>query len=131
MRRMVRHISNGPMSKEGTSVGSDYWQEFPDGTHLLWDRSGSSELFKTSNADFARRSWHGFCFDGRPRRLEVAMPASSLAILSAVLMAISFLALQRRLAQGCHRCSYDLTGNTSGVCPECGTKIASDVGALT
>ena len=23
----------------------------------------------------------------------------------------------------CRRCSYDLTGNESGVCPECGTKV--------
>jgi ABC-type ATPase with predicted acetyltransferase domain len=23
----------------------------------------------------------------------------------------------------CHKCRYDLTGNTSGVCPECGTKL--------
>ena len=24
----------------------------------------------------------------------------------------------------CPRCSYDLTGNVSGICPECGTPIA-------
>jgi hypothetical protein len=24
----------------------------------------------------------------------------------------------------CWRCDYDLTGNTSGICPECGTPIA-------
>jgi len=23
----------------------------------------------------------------------------------------------------CHQCGYDLTGNISGVCPECGSKI--------
>lgn len=23
----------------------------------------------------------------------------------------------------CHRCSYNLTGNVSGVCPECGTAV--------
>jgi hypothetical protein len=30
---------------------------------------------------------------------------------------------RRRLARGnrCTRCGYDLTGNESGVCPECGT----------
>lgn len=29
-----------------------------------------------------------------------------------------------RLPEGsCQTCSYDLTGNVSGVCPECGTKI--------
>ena len=25
----------------------------------------------------------------------------------------------------CHKCGYDLTGNTSGVCPECGARIWS------
>lgn len=29
---------------------------------------------------------------------------------------------RRRLGQ-CERCAYDLTGNTSGVCPECGTAV--------
>ena len=30
----------------------------------------------------------------------------------------------RRLHSGCcSRCGYNLTGNTSGVCPECGTAI--------
>jgi hypothetical protein len=24
----------------------------------------------------------------------------------------------------CQRCGYDLTGNTSGVCPECGAQIS-------
>ena len=29
----------------------------------------------------------------------------------------------RRIPLGhCQRCRYDLTGNTSGVCPECGTQ---------
>jgi len=23
----------------------------------------------------------------------------------------------------CRRCDYDLTGNTSGICPECGTEV--------
>jgi len=33
----------------------------------------------------------------------------------------------RRAAPGqCHRCRYNLTGNTSGICPECGTPITSE-----
>jgi hypothetical protein len=27
----------------------------------------------------------------------------------------------------CHTCDYDLTGNVSGVCPECGTVISDDL----
>ena len=29
---------------------------------------------------------------------------------------------------GCLACGYDLTGNTSGVCPECGTPVAENAG---
>lgn len=31
---------------------------------------------------------------------------------------------RRRADGGCPRCKYDLTGNLSGVCPECGTPVA-------
>lgn len=31
----------------------------------------------------------------------------------------------RRPAPGKCRCGYDLTGNTSGVCPECGQDVAT------
>jgi len=30
---------------------------------------------------------------------------------------------RRKRASICRRCSYNLTGNTSGTCPECGTRI--------
>lgn len=34
---------------------------------------------------------------------------------------------RRRFPGGCcHRCGYDLTGNTSGACPECGTKAPAE-----
>jgi hypothetical protein len=29
----------------------------------------------------------------------------------------------RRARGSCVKCAYNLTGNTSGVCPECGTKV--------
>jgi hypothetical protein len=34
---------------------------------------------------------------------------------------------ERRIAAGrCVACGYNLTGNISGVCPECGTAVAKD-----
>lgn len=33
----------------------------------------------------------------------------------------------RRPRNGCTRCGYDLTGNVSGVCPECGTPVATGI----
>jgi hypothetical protein len=35
---------------------------------------------------------------------------------------------KRRRDIGCSTCGYDLTGNVSGVCPECGTAVAGKVG---
>jgi len=32
---------------------------------------------------------------------------------------------RRRCRGECERCGYNLTGNTTGVCPECGTPIAA------
>lgn len=35
--------------------------------------------------------------------------------------------MRRRVGPGhCAHCAYDLTGNTSGVCPECGAAVAPD-----
>jgi hypothetical protein len=36
---------------------------------------------------------------------------------------LSAFAFPRRNAAACGSCGYDLTGNKSGVCPECGAKI--------
>jgi hypothetical protein len=42
-----------------------------------------------------------------------------------VLGVVQRLAGRRKAKTGrCHRCGYDLTGNVSGVCPECGTSVA-------
>jgi predicted amidophosphoribosyltransferase len=50
----------------------------------------------------------------------------------AVLPAVRIVAIARARRQArhrrighCLRCNYDLTGNVSGVCPECGTPITS------
>jgi len=40
---------------------------------------------------------------------------------------VAFVRRRRRLARGnlCKDCGYNLTGNVSGVCPECGTEVNS------
>ena len=40
------------------------------------------------------------------------------------LIALPRIRRRRRRSKGeCVRCGYDLTGNTSGVCPECGVEV--------
>lgn len=34
-----------------------------------------------------------------------------------------YFAARRRRAGHCHACDYDLTGNESGICPECGAAV--------
>ena len=45
--------------------------------------------------------------------------------LSVSLLGSFILRPKRRPPHGCRKCDYDLTGNVSGVCPECGEPIQS------
>lgn len=48
-----------------------------------------------------------------------------LCLLWPVLLFLAMRMSDKLIAHGvyCSKCGYDLTGNTSGVCPECGAKI--------
>ena len=57
------------------------------------------------------------------RTSEVYIPIWMPFLLTAVPTAIIFWRDRRRIpAHCCQGCGYDLTGNTSGVCPECGVQ---------
>jgi hypothetical protein len=57
---------------------------------------------------------------------EWAIPLWPIALASAILPMRAYLRRRRAKRVGfCPRCSYNLTGNTSGVCSECGTIIES------
>lgn len=64
-------------------------------------------------------SWRGFTF---------AVPFWPVVVLTAVaaLGLLSGHSGHRRRSQEpvCNRCGYNLTGNISGICPECGTPVA-------
>ena len=54
--------------------------------------------------------------------LFAIFPGNVLAYVPATYLILWWLG--RRPARGvCHSCRYDLTGNVSGVCPECGTEV--------
>jgi hypothetical protein len=60
------------------------------------------------------------------RSSRVVLPgASGLLIVFPVVGVMRWRKRRRRVAAGlCGACGYDLTGNTSGVCPECGLAVA-------
>src|SRR5579859_2701141 len=67
--------------------------------------------------------------DGRPGAYmsSLVLPIWCLVLVFAVLPTISLRksVVRRRelLRDHCFNCRYDLTGNTSGICPECGTAV--------
>lgn len=63
-------------------------------------------------------------FSWRGGNIELNLPLGALFVVS-VVPTIVLARPDRRLWLGhCKRCAYDLTGNVSGVCPECGTPVA-------
>ena len=73
--------------------------------------------------------WHAFSFTNTGRGWAgktLAFPIWLPSMLFGLLTLFLFLrkrAWPRRRGTLCIRCGYNLTGNTSGVCPECGTRL--------
>lgn len=81
--------------------------------------------------------WVWGMLDPRTKSIFAATPAwihlwvfSQDLVIAALAISAAFLAFrvrhrrERRRAFGrCHQCDYDLTGNVTGVCPECGNAI--------
>ena len=61
----------------------------------------------------------------------VPLPAAAVLLLIAPFsVVVNWGAQRKRVKLGlCARCGYDLTANTSGVCPECGSKVAEAISA--
>ena len=68
------------------------------------------------------------------QRLEVIVQIGPFALLFGIYPTIAFICgplrrIRRRKRGLCPWCGYDLTGNTSGVCPECAAKIDEEAKA--
>jgi hypothetical protein len=50
--------------------------------------------------------------------------ATIIGAIAAIVATLIGLILKPRDPNVCSHCSYNLTGNISGICPECGTRIA-------
>ena len=102
----------------------------------LWIGSASSELQTCWHMGSLPRNfqpqthWGGFMWHGERSFVVVFVPYWSMTLILAILPATWFVQYgESNAPEGCLSCGYDLTGNTSGVCPECGTPVAGKAGA--
>jgi hypothetical protein len=61
----------------------------------------------------------------------LVIPHWFLLLMLAVLPVIWLIKWQKRRRLGpnaCHQCAYDLTGNQTGICPECGAGVGTSIG---
>jgi hypothetical protein len=92
--------------------------------------------------------WHGFSFTldliAYPENStaviyarELQMPTLALLVVGALFallplaMVVRRATAFRRLPGHCPCCQYSLTGNTSGICPECGTPVSTELHAAS
>jgi hypothetical protein len=73
-------------------------------------------------------SWW-FTMAGTPRWLLAAVLCVLALLVWTPSMVRHFRRFRYRRANRCPRCGYDLTGNVSGQCPECGAAVRAQVQA--
>jgi len=99
-------------------------------TELILD--DSTNLQQSGNLDwdaigFGIGSWKGRNFGGPMSNYGIMVPLWFLTLIFAILPAIWLFKWNKRRKlspNACPACGYDLTGNESGVCPECGATKA-------
>jgi len=94
---------------------------------ILYD--GGAELLPKINARFSHlgiefSSSCGSSWDYITLSFPAWMLASPLLAIPPLFLTKRYLRRRKRKRCGlCVRCTYDLTGNVSGTCPECGSKV--------
>lgn len=85
--------------------------------------SGAGWIFAKNDPAPALHWWWPSWRYGSSTSMELAFPVWTAMLMAGLLTLIAW-RHSRRIGPGyCKDCSYDLTGNTSGVCPECGKPV--------
>jgi hypothetical protein len=118
---VIKSAPRWVLSRAEVAVGiEDETPYMPD--RIVYASRGSLRLFPRRGNEFSTAispplaSW---------RRLTVSMllPTIAFLILPAIWALVFVRRWWRRRDGVCEKCSYNLTGNTSCVCPECGTAV--------
>ena len=116
-------VSYTKANKARVIVAEEYWHIGPFGCSKglwlwpPWSKIQAYPWVKRAPTPFSRFAW------------RITFPLSALIVLFAAYPIVTFIRgpmrrWHRRREGLCQTCGYNLTGNVSGVCPECGTRIA-------
>ena len=92
----------------------------------IWYRNRDVDLGWWPSYDDSTSPAAGPFLRQRTRRLIV--PLWIPFLLTAIATIMLWRRDRRRLVGHCRKCEYDLTGNVTGVCSECGTKVSAEHG---
>ena len=100
-------------------AGCIYWD---DGYYVSMERPDGWYVDRTHAPMqiFVLPRWNG--------RFRFLVPLWIVMVLGGAVTGLLFRLHRRRPAPGHCRCGYDLTGNVSGTCPECGVEAVSETG---
>lgn len=123
-----------PLAKaERRKVWKETYQRTMKHKHVLWTWPVALLVFA---AIVSLGFWfHGSRFNPGLPHMVVGMMSGAIggATVAAIMWTMHSRVIQRslwrQLPHLCSACGYDLTGNTSGVCPECGRTIDEKRGA--
>lgn len=127
----------GDQSRSGLDFGSFYLNRSPVTATVSWDPASlptpPPKGFEIHMADFSSANistWlsrFGFFlpdFSVAKNYYFMRIPFPLLMIAVAVPTVLFWRRTRPKNAGHCSKCEYDLTGNTTGVCPECGLKTS-------
>ncbi len=109
----------GVLPIRGVLVYPTDW--FPPGGHIC-PRADAPTVSPTPRSERIWWPWIGWRTIGRATLIGAVAPIWALLLLVAAPTAGLWWLGRRRIPPGhCQKCGYNLTGNVSGRCPECGT----------
>jgi hypothetical protein len=112
-----------------------YWKKYKrerERVFLLQKRSERLELSRKASLICKSRSFAGFSLNvaSSPREVVLRLPLAAFILLFGLAPALALfhrmrIRSRRKKENLCLTCGYNLTGNLSGTCPECGTQITA------
>lgn len=130
--RIVFGLSRGAIVVE---LGSEYCttpttRQLTSGGHCIpWSQYEHTSAWASLKYNMSSLSWIPGIFRGHPLlhgESRIVCPLWLVVFVCVLMLPIGrAVGSARGAGAACGRCSYDLTGNTSGICPECGTPVRS------